>query len=112
MKIKIDEKGILYVDGVKVEKDDINTELLEKITNLTLDRNVEYELAEDETIPMVKLFSDIKNMCNDDSDFYKKIIDIRNKKKELEKNLDDVVNQEIDSNDISELDNDFLNDLD
>lgn len=112
MKIKVDEKGILYVDGVKVEKDDINTELLEKITNLTLDKKVEYELDEDETIPMVKLFCDIKNMCNDDSDFYKKIFDIRNKKKDLEENLDDVVNQETDSDDISELDNDFLKDLD
>lgn len=112
MKIKVDEKGILYVDDQIKEKDDINTELLETITNMTIDKNVVYELAEDETIPMIKLFTEIKNMCNDDSDFYKKIVEIRKKKNELEENLDEIVNQEISEDSSLNLVDDPFSDLD
>ena len=97
MKIEVNKDGVVFKDDVEVTKDDITTDFLENVTKESLAGNVEYELVDDLTIPTVKLFNDIKELCSEDSEFHKKIMKIREDKAKVEENSDisNIANKEI-----------------
>lgn len=99
MKISVNKDGAIFKDGIEVKKESITTDFLESVTKESLLGKVEYELVEDLTIPTVKLFNDIKELCSPESEFYKKIMEIRNDKEKAEKseNISEIANKEIEN---------------
>lgn len=103
MKIKVNEKGAVYLDDNELKTDEITAEFLEKIVNESLNNNVEYELDEDENIPMVKLFKELKELCEKDSEFRDIINQIDESiEKSQNDDFDDAVDKELEDNNIND----------
>lgn len=61
----------------------VNSEFLEKVVECGLSNELEIEIKGDENLPVSKLFLDIKNMVNPDSEFRKKLEEIEEEKKKV-----------------------------
>lgn len=99
MIIKVKKDGKVFVDSKEIKNEEINSDFLEKIINESLNNNVTYDLDEDKTIPMVKLFSDFEQLCEEGSDFRKSIEEIENDIKNAKENdFDEIVDNELNEN--------------
>ncbi len=101
MIIKVKKDGKVFVDSKEIKNEEINSDFLEKIINESLNNNVTYDLDEDKTIPMVKLFYDFEQLCEEGSDFRKSIEEIENDIKNAKENdFDEIVDNELNENSI------------
>lgn len=101
MKISIDEKGKLFVDGSEKDIATVDSEFLDYIVELGLKDEVEYEFKQDKNNPLVELFNSLKNITLPESDFRKELSRIEKLKVEEEeklKNLEErIVESEVES---------------
>lgn len=103
MKIEVKKDGKVLVDDAEYKIENITADFLENIVNESLDDNVNYILDSDETIPMVKLFKDLSELCEKDSEFRKSIEQIQQKIEDSEKDkFEDIVNKELEDNNIED----------
>lgn len=83
MKIIINEDEKIILNGEELKDNQVNSEFLEKVVECGLSNELEIEIKGDENLPVSKLFLDIKNMVNPDSEFRKKLEEIEQEKKKL-----------------------------
>ena len=83
MKIIINEDEKIILNGEELKDNQVNSEFLEKVVECGLANELEIEINGDETLPVSKLFLDIKNMVNPDSEFRKKLEEIEEEKKKV-----------------------------
>ena len=83
MKIVIDENEIVYLNDKKLESEQLNSEFLESVVYNGLDSKLDLEIKCDETLPIAKLFLEIKDMVKSDSDFNKQIAEIKKQKETI-----------------------------
>lgn len=103
MKIEVKKDGKVLVDDAEYKIENITADFLEKVVNESLNDNVNYILDSDETIPMVKLFKDLSELCEKDSEFRKSIEQIQQKIEDSEKDkFEDIVNKELEDNNIED----------
>lgn len=103
MKIEVKKDGKVLVDDAEYKIENITADFLESVVNESLNDNVNYILDSDETIPMVKLFKDLSELCEKDSEFRKSIEQIQQKIEDSEKDkFEDIVNKELEDNNIDD----------
>lgn len=103
MKIEVKKDGKVLVDDAEYKIENITADFLESVVNESLNDNVNYILDSDETIPMVKLFKDLSELCEKDSEFRKNIEQIQQKIEDSEKDkFEDIVNKELEDNNIED----------
>lgn len=103
MKIEVKKDGKVLVDDAEYKIENITADFLESVVNESLNDNVNYILDSDETIPMVKLFKDLSELCEKDSEFRKSIEQIQQKIEDSEKDkFEDIVNKELEDNNIED----------
>ena len=83
MKIIINEEEKIILNGEELKDNQVNSEFLEKVVECGLSNELEIEIKVDENLPVSKLFLDIKNMVNPDSEFRKKLEEIEVEKKKV-----------------------------
>lgn len=83
MKIIINEEEKIILNGEELKDNQVNSEFLEKVVECGLLNELEIEIKVDENLPVSKLFLDIKNMVNPDSEFRKKLEEIEEEKKKV-----------------------------
>lgn len=83
MKIIINEEEKIILNGEELKDNQVNSEFLEKVVESGLSNELEIEIKVDENLPVSKLFLDIKNMVNPDSEFRKKLEEIEEEKKKV-----------------------------
>ncbi len=83
MKIIINEEEKIILNGEELKDNQVNSEFLEKVVECGLSNELEIEIKVDENLPVSKLFLDIKNMVNPDSEFRKKLEEIEEEKKKV-----------------------------
>jgi len=83
MKIIINEDEKIILNGEELKDNQVNSEFLEKVVECGLSNELEIEIKGDENLPVSKLFLDIKNMVNPDSEFRKKLEEIEEEKKKV-----------------------------
>ncbi len=83
MKIIINEEEKIILNGEELKDNQVNSEFLEKVVECGLSNELEIEIKGDENLPVSKLFLDIKNMVNPDSEFRKKLEEIEEEKKKV-----------------------------
>ena len=83
MKIIINEDEKIILNGEELKDNQVNSEFLEKVVECGLSNELEIEIKGDENSPVSKLFLDIKNMVNPDSEFRKKLEEIEEEKKKV-----------------------------
>ena len=93
MKIKIDEKGKLFVDDIEKKISEVNSDFLEMIVEKGLNEDVEYEFKQDESNPIVALFESLKKLTLPESDFKKELARIEKMKEDKQKQLELLENQ-------------------
>lgn len=89
MKITMDDKGNLYIDGEKKEIKDLNAKLLEKIVDELLQDNCEIYISGDN--PLANFIHSLEEKTSNESDLRKEIIkekEMQEKCKEKLKSLD------------------------
>lgn len=97
MKLIVSEEGVITVDSKIIKPEDVNALFLEDITNKLLNKEIEVELPEDKSNPVVKLFFDMSELCKEESDFYKAIMTLRKEKKSVEigEDIENIVDCEL-----------------
>lgn len=83
MKIIINEEEKIILNGEELKDNQVNSEFLEKVVECGLSNELEIEIKGDENLSVSKLFLDIKNMVNPDSEFRKKLKEIEEEKKKV-----------------------------
>lgn len=83
MKIIINEEEKIILNGEELKDNQVNSEFLEKVVECGLSNELEIEIKVDKNLPVSKLFLDIKNMVNPDSEFRKKLEEIEEEKKKV-----------------------------
>lgn len=81
MKIQIDEKGSLNIDGIEKTITELKSEFLEKLVNDSLEGKIIYEILGD--TPLANFFKQIQKETSEESELKKMIDDNSVKKKEL-----------------------------
>ena len=89
MKIIIDKNEKIMVDNSELLENKINSEFLENVVNEGLKNNLDLIIECDESMPLAKLFLDIKNMVAEGSEFRKELEKLDDSIKEIE----DVTNE-------------------
>lgn len=80
MKIIISEDEKIILNGKEMKDNEVNSDFLEKVFESGLSNELELEIRCDETLPISKLFLDIKNIGEPDSDFRRKLKEIEEEK--------------------------------
>ncbi len=87
MKILINEKEKIIFNDEEITESMLNSEFLERIVQEGLNDTLDIEIECDETMPLAKLFLDIKSMVDKDSEFRKELKEIDAEQKKLEEQL-------------------------
>ena len=83
MEIIINESEKIILNGKELKDNEVNSEFLEKVVEYGLKDNLEIVIQCEDSLPISKLFLDIKNMVQPNSDFREKLKEIEDERKKV-----------------------------